>query len=211
MTRIILVRHGQTEWNRIERFRGRIDVPLNTTGVWQANQTGQWISQRWKVTAVYASPLGRAMATAEAIARLCNRPVQPHEGLIDLNFGDWQGKTPAEVQEQWPELYAAWIAQPATVRLPGGESLEDLRLRTNRLLAEIIECHPQETVALVGHTDVNRSILLNILGLPTNQIWQLRQSNCAINLIDWLEGKFILVSMNETGHLNGHTAKKERN
>jgi probable phosphoglycerate mutase len=210
MTRIILVRHGQTEWNHIERFRGRIDIPLNATGLWQADQTGRWIHQRWEVAAVYASPLGRAMATAAAIAKYCNLNFQSHDDLIDFHFGDWQGKTPAEIQDTWPDLYATWLAEPGAVQMPGGESLEDLRLRTARLMQEIVTSYPRQTVALVGHTVVNRAILLNVLQLPTNQFWQLGQSNCAINLIDWLDDKFILVSMNETGHLNGRTAERRR-
>ncbi len=210
MTRILLVRHGQTEWNHVERFRGRIDVPLNATGRWQARQTGQWIGKRWSVSAIYASPLSRAMDTAAAIARHDSLPVQPHADLVDFHFGDWQGKTPAEVQEQWPDLYAAWRTQPGSVQLPAGESLEDLRLRTARLLQEITTCHGQETVVLVGHTAVNRAILLNILRLQTNQFWQLAQSNCAINRIDWLDGQYLLVSMNETGHLNGNSAQRKR-
>jgi broad specificity phosphatase PhoE len=202
MTRIILVRHGQTEWNHVERFRGRIDVPLNATGLQQADLTGQWVSQHWEVSAVYASPLDRAMKTAAAIARYCNLPVQPHADLMDIYFGEWQGKTPAEVQERWPALYADWLARPGDLRIPGGETLEDLRLRTARLMRDIITHHPQETVAIVGHTVVNRAILLNILDLQSNQFWQLGQSNCAINVIDYKHDQYILVLMNETAHLD---------
>jgi probable phosphoglycerate mutase len=209
MTRIILVRHGQTAWNQIERFRGRMDVPLNSNGLWQADQTGKWIHSKWQVDAIYSSPLSRASATAEAIARQCHLPVRVHDDLTDFHYGDWQGKTPAEVQEIWPDLYAAWLTQPGTVQLPGGETLEILRFRTMRGVQEIISCHPQETVVLVGHTIVNRAILLGVLRLENDQIWQLGQSNCAINWIDWADEKFTLVSMNETGHLFANQTRRK--
>lgn len=87
MTRIIFVRHGWTDWNRIERFRGRIDVPLNTIGLKQANQTGQWICAHWTAMAIYSSLLYRAIVTANAIAQNCNLTVQPHnESNYRMNY-----------------------------------------------------------------------------------------------------------------------------
>jgi broad specificity phosphatase PhoE len=86
---IILVRHGQTEWNRIERFRGRYDVPLNKTGLIQAKKTAQRISLSWKPVAVYTSPLSRAFRTAEEIALVCNLHALPNDSLIDIEYGQW--------------------------------------------------------------------------------------------------------------------------
>ncbi len=88
MIRIVLVRHGQTEWNRVERFRGRADVPLNQTGLAQAEATGRRVAAEWKPAAVYASPLSRAVKTAEAIARHSDGPVQLSPGLLDIDYGE---------------------------------------------------------------------------------------------------------------------------
>jgi phosphoserine phosphatase len=85
MTRILLVRHGQTEWNRVERFRGRADVPLNETGLAQAEATGRRVAAEWQPVAVYSSPRSRSVKTAEAIAKHFNRPVQIHPGLADID------------------------------------------------------------------------------------------------------------------------------
>ena len=97
-TSIILVRHGQTEWNRVERFRGRIDIPLNQTGIDQAKKTAKRISTRWNPSAVYTSPLSRAKETAEIIAQSCKLAAQVNNGLIDINYGEWQGLTPEEAR-----------------------------------------------------------------------------------------------------------------
>ncbi len=202
MTTIILVRHGQTEWNRRERFRGRADVPLNETGLQQAEATGRRVAGEWKPTAVYSSPLLRSLRTAEAIASRCNLTVQVHPGLVDIDYGEWQGLSPEEARQRWPEQVEAWYNQPHLARIPGGETLDDLRLRLMQTLKQLVERHPQDTIVLVGHTVVNRILLLGILGLGNDRFWRIRQDTCAINVIEFEEGDFTLVSLNDSCHLH---------
>lgn len=201
MTTFVLIRHGQTNWNRIERFRGRADVLLNADGLAQAELTGQRVASAWRPTAVYASPLSRAVATAQAIAARCGVPVQPHPGLVDIDYGAWQGLTPDEVQAHWPAELHAWYTGPEAAHIPGGETLADLRVRGMAAVAELAARHPGETIALVGHTVINRVILLGVLGLPNARFWRLRQDNCAINVFEAAGGDFTLVSLNDTCHL----------
>jgi len=202
MTCIILVRHGQTEWNRVERFRGHADVPLNETGLTQAQATGQRIVEEWEPTAIYSSPLSRAMKTAEAIAIHFNLPVQTHSGLTDIDYGEWQGFTPDEAQERWPEAVHAWYNQPESARIPGGETLASLRDRGMRAVNELA-AHPDgQTIVLVGHTVINRIILLGVLGLGTERFWHIKQDTCAINVFEAEKKDFVLVSMNDTCHLH---------
>ena len=200
-TTIILVRHGQTEWNRIERFRGRYEVPLNQTGLAQAKKAAGRISAHWKPSVIYASPLGRAMETANAIAHACKLIVQPCDGLIEIDYGEWQGLTPEEARLRWPELMAAWYSRPETVQLPGGESLVQVRQRVTSNLKDICWLHANKEIVLVGHSGVNRLILLEILGLGNERFWHLHQDPGAINVIEEKDQDFSLVSMNETGHL----------
>lgn len=94
MTRIILVRHGQTKWNVVERFRGRSDIPLDETGLAQAEALGLRVPRNFKPDAIYTSPLTRARQTAEAIAKRCGIPCRDHPGLVDIDYGQWQGLTP---------------------------------------------------------------------------------------------------------------------
>jgi broad specificity phosphatase PhoE len=201
MTRFILVRHGQTEWNRVERFRGRADVPLNETGLAQAEATGQRVAAEWQPAAVYSSLLSRAVKTAEAIARRVDLAVQVHAALGDIDFGQWQGLTPDEVKERWPEIHSAWYNTPHTARIPGGETLDDLRSRAMRGVRELAARHVEQTVALVSHTVVNRVILLAVLGLGNDRFWRLGQDNCAINVFETEGNDFTLVSLNDTCHL----------
>lgn len=201
MTRIILVRHGQTEWNRVERFRGRADVPLNETGLAQAEATGKRVASEWKPVAIYSSPLSRAIKTAEAIAGHFNLPVQIHHGLADIDFGQWQGLTPDEVKQRWPDIHHAWYNTPEAACLPGGETLDDLRARGMAAVNELASHHKGQTIALVGHTVINRIILLGVLGLGNDRFWRLRQDTCAINVFEVENNDFTLVSLNDTCHL----------
>jgi broad specificity phosphatase PhoE len=201
-TRIVLVRHGQTAWNRKVRFRGQANPPLDDTGRQQAAATARYLARRWPVEAVYASPIGRAMETAEAIAARHNLVAQPFEGLLDIHFGDWQGHSPDEVREKYPDLLRAWFEMPHTVQIPGGESLNIVRGRVVGGLNTVVGRHQGQTVAMVGHTVVNRVLLCAVLGLGNERFWRLRQGTCAVNVFEIDEkGNATIVVLNDTSHL----------
>lgn len=201
MTRVILVRHGQTAWNREERFRGREDLPLDETGRRQADAVGQYVAARWSPAALYCSPLQRAVQTAQAIGVACGLPVQPWPDLIDIDYGEWQGLTPEEAAARYPALHQAWLLAPQTVQVPGGESLATVRARAFAALQEIIARHPNETIVVVAHTVVNRLLLCAVLGLDNSRFWRLGQDTAAINVFEWDGEDFTLVSLNDTCHL----------
>lgn len=202
MTQVILVRHGQTEWNRVERFRGRVDVPLNETGFKQAEATGRRVAEKWKPVAVYSSPLSRAVKTAEAIAKHFDLKVQIHPGLADIDYGDWQGLSPDEVRERWAEMLDKWYNAPQLAVIPNGETLTALRERAIKTVNELAERHAGETILLLGHTVINRVILLGVLGLENERFWRIKQEPCAINLFDVEDSDYTLVSLNDTCHLD---------
>lgn len=202
MTIILLVRHGQTEWNRIERFRGRYNVPLNDTGIEQAKAVAKKIARHWHPVAVYASPLDRAMKTAECIAQPLNLHVQPSQGLLDIDYGKWQGLTPDEARKDWPALVNSWYTNPQEVSIPGGENLTKVRERAMSEVYEICQRHTSETVVLVSHTVVNRLILLGILGLGNERFWRIKQEPCALNVMEFAGKDFTLVSLNDISHLS---------
>ena len=201
MTKIILVRHGQTEWNRVERFRGRADVPLNEIGLAQAEATARAVATRCTAEAVYSSPLSRAMRTAAAIARRLSVEVETDSSLVDIDYGAWQGLSPDDVRSRWPGLLSAWYRSPHTVRIPGGGSLDEVRTRCTEALRRAVERHVDGCAVLVSHTVVNRVLILSVLGLGNDSFWHLRQDTCAINEIHWEGGAFVLASMNDTCHL----------
>jgi broad specificity phosphatase PhoE len=202
VTRIILVRHGQTEWNRIERFRGRADIPLNRTGMAQAEATARRLARQPKPAAVYSSPLVRAAVTARKIAQPHGLTVQLHDGLIDIDYGRWQGLTPRQVQERWPAELDAWYNAPQAARIPSGETLQVVRDRGMAAVQELTRQHQGSTIILVAHTVMNRLILLGVLGLGNDRFWRLAQEPCAINRFSAQDGEFTLVSLNDTSHLD---------
>jgi probable phosphoglycerate mutase len=201
MTKVILVRHGRTAWNVVERFRGREDLPLDEAGRAQAEQTAERIAGSWRPAAVYSSPLSRASTTAEAIARRCGLVTRVHPGLIDIDYGRWQGLTPGEARARSPRRARDWYRGARWARPPGGEALSRVRRRCLQALLDIAAGHPEETVVAVGHTVVNRAILLEALAMSSRRFHQLRQEPCAINVLETEGRRFVLVSMNDTCHL----------
>lgn len=201
MTRIVLVRHGQTAWNRDERFRGRANLSLDGTGYAQAHAAARRILSSWRVAAAYSSPLPRAMQTAEAIANRCGVQVQPTESLTDMHFGEWQGLTPEEVAARYPEQHALWLTTPHTARIPGGETLGAVRRRAMAGARQIIASHPDETVVVVSHLVVCRLLVLAMLGLSAGHYWRIAQETSAINVFECTDGAFTAAGLNDTCHL----------
>jgi len=200
MTSVYLVRHGQTAWNKEEIFRGRTDIPLDETGLKQAELVGQYF-KGMEIHAIYSSSLSRAWETAQKIAQFQNLKVQPLDGIIDMSFGNWEGRPHQEIRESDSKTYRQWVETPHLVRLPGGEGLDDVRIRTMAAIEEVIRNHPGKTLILVTHRVVNKVLICSILGLDNSHFWQITQDTTAINLIQHRNGKYILSLMNETCHL----------
>jgi broad specificity phosphatase PhoE len=207
MTSIYLIRHGQTAWNKEEIFRGRTDVPLDETGLKQAELAGQYFKQM-EIHGIYSSTLSRAWETARKIAQFHNLKVQPLEGILDMSFGKWEGQLHRDIQKNDREIYRQWREEPHLARLPGGESLDDVKVRAIAALGEVIQRHPGKTLILVSHRVVCKVLICAILGLDNSHFWQITQDTTAINLIQHRKGKYILSLMNETCHLK--VLKEER-
>jgi probable phosphoglycerate mutase len=200
LTTIYLVRHGQTAWNKEEIFRGRTDVPLDETGLKQGDLAGEYFKEM-KIDAIYSSPLSRAWQTAEGIARNHNMEVQALPGIIDMSFGNWEGRSHQEIQKMDPETYRLWKEEPHRVILPGGEGLDQVRNRALAALEAVIDKHSGGTVVLVSHRVITKVLLCAILGLDNSHFWQIKQDTTAINRIDYSRGTHVLSLMNETCHL----------
>ena len=207
MTSIYLVRHGQTAWNKEEIFRGRTDVPLDETGLKQAELAGQYF-KGIEIHAIYSSPLSRAWQTAQKIAQIQTVKVEPLEGILDMSFGDWEGHAHQEIRKMDNETYRQWVESPHLVKLPGRESLDDVRGRAMAALEEVLRKHSEKTIVLVSHRVVCKVMICTILGLDNSHFWQIAQDTTAINLIQYKKGKYILSLMNETCHLKA--LKEER-
>ncbi len=199
MTEIILARHGETEWNVAEIFRGRIDIGLNATGIKQAELLAEYLSGR-KVEVVYSSPLGRALRTAEMVAKHHRLEVEITFGLNDLDFGKWQGLSQQAVKDKYQELYAEWINAPHQVEIPGAESLDDVRQRAIGVVDQVIAGH-EGTVVLVSHRVVNKVLICALLGLDNSHFWSIKQDTCGITTFTYENGRFILSEHNNVSFL----------
>jgi broad specificity phosphatase PhoE len=209
MTSIYLVRHGQTAWNKEEIFRGRTDIPLDETGLKQAELVGQYFKEM-EIHGVFSSSLSRAWQTAEKVAELHNLKVQPLQGMLDMSFGNWEGHPHQEIRETDSKTYRQWVETPHLVRLPGGEGLDDVRVRAMAALEEVIQAHPGKTLVLVTHRVVNKVLICAILGLNNSHFWQITQDATAINLIQYKDGRYILSLMNETCHLKSLREQRQK-
>jgi broad specificity phosphatase PhoE len=207
MTSIYLVRHGQTAWNREEIFRGRMDIPLDETGLKQAGLVGEYF-RRIDIHGIYSSPLARAWQTAQKIAQFHHLEVKTLEGMIDMSFGNWEGQPHQEVRKNDREIYRQWRNEPHRAKPPGGESLDEVRFRSMAALEEVIRLHPGKNLILVSHRVINKVLICGILGIDNSHFWQIAQDTAALNVIHFEDGHYILSLLNETCHLE--PLKEER-
>ena len=184
MTRIIMVRHGNVDWIDPPRFRGRADLPLSAIGFRQVAATAERIRVTAKPSAIYSSPMGRCIDTGKAIGAPFGLEPQIVAGLNDVDYGEWQGLTWAEVRARWPEAFDTWFHRPLLAAFPSGENLPGVQARLLAALAEIVHRHRDGTVVLVAHDSTNRIMLLSALGLSVSSYWRIRQDPCAINEVD---------------------------
>jgi broad specificity phosphatase PhoE len=198
--RVVLVRHGQTNWNTEDKYRGRIDVKLNKRGVHEARLIGKKLS-KIPVSGIYSSPLLRALDTSHIIANFHTESVQILEELIDIDFGVWQGMERDEVIGKYPEIYSMWIKNPDRVKIPGAESLDDVRNRVIGCLNFILSKQGSETVFVISHGLVNKVILCAVLGLDNSFFWKVKQDNGAVSVFEYSEYGSKVFLMNDTSHL----------
>ena len=187
MTLFYLVRHGETDWNREEVFRGRLDVPLNDRGRLEAGAAGQRLVHAG-LAAVTSSPLVRARETAEIVARACGVEASVDEAFVDMDFGDWQGLRLTEVEKRYPELYQAWRATPAGARIPGAESLTAVRKRAVAAVTALAGRFPEDVLCVVTHRVVSKLVMAWALGLDEGAFWRIRQDTACVNAFEY-EGR----------------------
>ena len=203
-TRIIAIRHGETAWNVDTRIQGHLDIPLNDTGLWQAQRVAAALAGE-PIAAVYASDLQRAHTTAGAIARLTGREVVAHTGLRERSFGVFEGKTFNEIDAAWPDDAQAWRKRVPDWAPQGGESLLTLRERIAQTAQALAERHMGEQIVLVAHGGVLDVLYRIATGqeLQAPRTWQL--GNASINRLLWTPQGFSLVGWADTRHLDQET------
>jgi probable phosphoglycerate mutase len=199
-TRIIAIRHGETAWNVDTRIQGQLDIPLNKTGRWQAQRLALALAGE-SIAAIYSSDLLRAWDTALSVATITGLQVQTNEGLRERGFGEFEGKTYAEIDEQWPEQALLWRKRDTQWAPPGGESLVDMRSRILRTTDELAAKHLDQQIILVAHGGVMDLLYRAATGqeLQAPRTWNL--GNAAINRLLWTPDGLTLVGWSDTRHL----------
>ena len=207
MSKVYLVRHGQTAWNVGEIFRGRADIPLDETGKQEVHLAGEALKDE-TLHAIYSSPLSRSIETAENIAKFHDIPVTPFDAIIDISYGEWEGLENQEVKEKYPELHSLWHREPHKIKFPGGESLEEVRIRTMTGLEGLLLQHKDENFVLVAHRVPNKVICCALLGLDNSHFWRIQQDTASTNLFIYKDGQWIIAFLNDTSYLKslGKTA-----
>lgn len=203
-TRIIAIRHGETTWNVDTRIQGHLDIPLNDTGRKQAERMALALADE-SITAIYASDLTRAWETAQYLARVHGIEVTREEGLRERGFGDFEGKTFAEIEALLPDQSMRWRKRDPEFAPAGGESLLDLRSRVVATAERLAAEHPGELIAMVGHGGV-MDVLYRAatrLDIQAPRTWEL--GNAAINRLLWTPEGFTLVGWADTQHLENDT------
>ena len=200
-TRIFLVRHGATELSAEDRFAGETDVALSEIGRDQARRLANRLSSE-RVAAVYSSPLGRTRETASILAGPHSLEVQPCDGLREISHGHWEGKTRAEVENEYPKEYQRWELDPFSFAPSGGETGLSVTARALPALLQIVENHCDDHVIVVSHKATIRLLLSNILGFdPRKYRDRLDQSPAALNILDIKQpGYARLTLFNDTSH-----------
>lgn len=200
-TRIIAVRHGETAWNKDGRIQGHLDIPLNATGLWQAQRLARALADE-DISAVYSSDLSRAWQTAEAIAQAQQLAVKAEPRLRERCFGDFQGKSWTEMETDWPEAASAWRRREPAFTPPGGENLLQLQERVLDALVDVCQRHWGEQIVLVAHGGVMDMLYrtgMN-LDLQATRTWTL--GNATVNRLLWTPEGLHVVGWSDTSHLS---------
>ncbi len=205
--RIILVRHGETNWNREGRFQGQIDIPLNETGKKQASAAKEFLSGI-TFDKAYSSSMSRPLETAQIILEdYSDIGIQCTDELVEIGHGLWEGKLESEINDSWGDLLKEWQATPEEVQMPEGENIQAVWTRAVNYWDVICNSlSSKETALVVAHDAVNKTILCHLLGLTPADIWMIKQGNGGVTIIDLSYGSeqpSIVTSLNITSHLGG--------
>lgn len=206
--RLLLIRHGETEWNRASRFQGIRDIPLNDNGKRQAEKAAYFLKEIDLDFAI-SSPMLRPKETAEIILKYHpNIQLELQPQLIEICHGLWEGKLETEIEAEFPGLLTQWKEAPETIQMPEGENLQQVWDRAIACWNNIVKCLSESSASRIGivvaHDAINKVILCYLLGLNPDHFWNIKQGNGAVSVIDYpqgIEGEQVLQAINLTTHL----------
>jgi probable phosphoglycerate mutase len=201
-TRLILLRHGQTELSGQRRYSGRGEPPLTATGLAQAKAAAHRLSTMEQITTVVCSPLKRARQTADAVVEQTRLPVAYWDTLTETDFGAWEGLTFTEAAERDPELHRAWLSDPS-VPTPNGESFDEVHARVSRARDELVAAYQGCTVLVVSHVTPIKTLLRIGLAAGPNILFRLHLDLASLSIVEFYpDGNASVRLVNDTAHLS---------
>ncbi len=204
-TQVLFIRHGETDWNRIKRIQGHINIPLAASGVAQAGQLAQRLLQESqtgaRLDAVYSSDLQRARQTAKPFADALGLSLKLNEGLRERWYGDFQGYDSAEILARFPAEHAVWQSHDPDFTPPGGESQREFSRRVLNAIEPIVAAHPGGRIACVAHGGVLDCIYRFAREIPLEAPRDWLLLNTSINVVDFENGQAKVVSWGDVAHL----------
>jgi len=201
MTRIILVRHGETPWNVEGRFQGQNDTPLSERGLKQAKLLAQALKDV-HIDVAISSPLQRAYITCKECADLHDLDIITDERLAEINHGEWEGSLAKDIAAIHPKEFETWHSSPHLIRMAtGAETLEEVCNRSRSAFERYTKEYDKKTILVVSHDAVNKAIICDLLGMGLDKFWQIKQDNTCINVLEHNNDKWRLVLLNSTNHL----------
>lgn len=201
-TTTLLLRHGETPLSTERRFAGRGDIPLTEEGLRQAAAAAERLAARGGIDVIVTSPLRRARQTADAVARATGAPLLADDGLIETDFGKWEGMTIAEVSQRWPDQVSAWM-RSVDVAPPGGESFADVISRVNAALDRLLAEHQFRTLLLVSHVSPIKIAACRAMLAPPATLFRIQLDVASLCEIGWFpDGPAVVRSLNDTAHLS---------
>ncbi len=201
MSKLLLVRHGETKSNSRERFWGRTDVELGAAGIGQAEQLRDRLAAE-KISAIYASKLRRASVTAEIIASSHRLEVMTCAELDEINFGEFEGLTFEEISRLYPEVAKELTDWSISPRFPAGEGIDELNDRVSQFLPRLEKHTPEATVLIVAHAGTLRVLMCKLMGLGLLHWRQFRLDFASLSIVDTYPRGAILSRLNDVSHLN---------
>ena len=179
MAKLYLVRHGETDYNNALRFQGQTDIPLNQTGIRQAEKVAGFFKDI-PLQAIYTSSLKRARTTAEIIGKRKGIEPQVTDALREMSFGIWENMNSNDIQKKYAKEWKDFFASPAGTKIPQGESMSDVQKRAYPVVQQILDQHPEGDVAFVAHGGIIRVLICTMLGLDLNRAWHLHVGNASV-------------------------------
>lgn len=198
---LILIRHGQTDWNKEYRVQGQADLPLNELGRAQAQAIAQSLKDE-KVEAIYSSPLSRALETAQAVSAYHPVAITVLNELKEMDVGETDGIYYPDLETKYPDFFRLWTADAALARFPGGETLPALQDRAWRAIQRIISSNHNDSVVVASHFFVLRTILCKVMDISLSDFRKLNISVASVSKVEFLGNKAKLVYFNDTCHLD---------